>query len=379
MTKTAKRITIIAIVLVIALLVAWPRLDFLKADDKKAAQNPGSQQVGAGGGNIAVDVLVVKTKPLANKIQSTGTILANEEVEIRSEISGKVTGIYFDEGDKVRKGKILVRINDEEQQAQLKRLEYNIKLTQQQESRQKQLLTKEAISQQEYDIALTNLNSIQSEMQQLRAVVDKYTIRAPFNGEIGLRYVSEGSYISPVTPIATMQDIDQVKIEFTVSEQFADMVKQGNTITFFVNGRDKKYTGTVYAVEPRIDLATRSLRVRAKSTNPDRELIPGAFARIELTLETIDKAVLIPTEALIPELNGQKVYLMKGGRAIPAKVETGIRTDREIQITKGLEPSDSLIVTGLLQIKDSVQVQVKEMQQSAKAAKEPSAARQVKP
>jgi membrane fusion protein (multidrug efflux system) len=310
---------------------------------------------------VAVDVVIVKADKLENKIQSTGTIMANEEVELRSEISGKVSQIFFKEGDRVKKGQLLIRINDEEQQAQLKRLEYNIQLNKDLEYRQKRLLDKEAISQQEYDVSLTQFNTIKAELEQLKAVIARYSIRAPFDGIIGLRYISEGSYVSPTSQIAFMQDLDPVKVEFSIPEKYAEQLKSGSKIGFSITGRDKQYEGTVYAVEPRIDLSTRSLRIRATSPNPNHELIPGAFARVQLTLQTIDDAIMIPTEALIPELNGQKVFLYKNGRAKSFPVETGIRTDRQIQIVKGVQSSDSLIVTGLLQLKDSMQVKVKEV------------------
>jgi membrane fusion protein, multidrug efflux system len=173
--------------------------------------------------------------------------------------------------------------------------------------------------------------------------------------------VSAGSYVSPSSQIAFMQDIDPVKIEFSVPEKYAGQVKAGNKIQFTINGVAKQYQGIVYAVEPRIDLATRSLRIRATSPNPDRELLPGAFAKVQLTLNTIDDAVMIPTEALIPELQGQKVFLYKNGVAKSFPVETGIRTERKIQITKGVQVNDSLIITGLLQLKDSMQVNVREI------------------
>ncbi|MDO1447805.1 efflux RND transporter periplasmic adaptor subunit [Rhodocytophaga aerolata] len=376
MNKSVKRGLIVVVIVVGVLIIALPRMDFLKADNKtdpkgQAATGAGASAGGKGGpgaGNVAVDVIVVKSEKLDNKIQSTGTILANEEVELRSEISGKVSRIFFKEGDRVKKGQVLVRINDEEQQAQLKRLQYNIKLNEDQEFRQKRLLEKEAISQQEYDISLTQLNTIRAELQQLDAVIDKYSIRAPFSGIIGLRYISEGSYVSPTSQIAFMQDIDKVKVEFSISEKYAAQVKPGSKIAFSITGRDKQYEGTVYAVEPKIDLATRSVRIRAISPNPDGELFPGAFARVELTLETIDNAIMIPTEALIPELQGQKVFLYKNGRAISSPVETGLRTERAIQITKGVQSNDSLIVTGLLQLKDSTQVKVRDLS-AAEAAK----------
>ena len=309
-------------------------------------------------------MVVVQAQPLSNVIQSNGTLLANEEVDIRSEISGIIQKINFKEGQKVQKGQLLASLNDDELQAQAARLEYTIKLNKEVEYRQQQLLEREAISRQEYDIALADLNTVKADLQRVKAQIARYYIRAPFTGEIGLRYVSEGSYVSPTTQIASMQDIDRVKIEFTVPEKYSDLVQRGDSITFSVRGNERKYKAHVYAVESKIDLATRSLRVRAISPNPDRTLIPGSYARIELTLERIQDAVLVPSEALIPELQGQKVYLLKGGRAIPSRVKTGIRTPREVQVTEGVSPRDSLIVTGLLQVKDSAQVKVKDVKTS---------------
>lgn len=366
MSKPVKRTLIIAIVLVVAALIIVPRLGASKADNPKAAAGApgGGGGPGGPGGPVSVNVVVVQPQPLSNVIQSTGTVLANEEVDIRTEISGIIQKIHFKEGQKVQKGQLLATLNDDELQAQADRLAYTIKLNEQVEYRQKQLLEREAISRQEYDIALADVNTIKADLQRVKAQIARYYIRAPFSGEIGLRYVSEGSYVSPTTQIASMQDIDRVKIEFTVPEKYSDLVQRGDSITFSVRGNERKYKANVYAVESRIDLATRSLRVRAQAGNPDRTLIPGSFAKIELTLNRIDDAVMIPTEALIPELQGQKVYLLKNGRALPSPVKTGIRTAREIQVTEGVSASDSLIVTGLLQLKDSAQVKVRDVKTS---------------
>ncbi|MBC7922834.1 MAG: efflux RND transporter periplasmic adaptor subunit [Ferruginibacter sp.] len=365
MSTTAKRLTFLAISLIVVFLLIYPRLGFLKGDGKKPGSAPGntpaeSRSVRGPGGPVTVDAIVLKSSLLNNKVLSTGTVIANEAVDIRSEISGKITGIFFNEGDNVKKGQLLLRVNDDELQAQLRRIEYNIELNQTQESRQKKLLDKEAISQQEYDVVLTGLNSIQAELQLLRAQIAKFAIRAPFDGIIGLRYVSAGSYISPSTLMASLQDIDPVKVEFSVSERYGDQVKKGDNITFTINGttQDERYAGKVYAVEPKIDLATRSVRVRALCPNPDRKLIPGAFARVELSLGQIDDALMVPTEALVPTVKGQTIFLYRNGLARSLPVQTGIRTERSIQITKGAQPNDSLIVTGLLQLKDSTQVKV---------------------
>ncbi len=364
MNKTTKYALLAVVGLVIVALIIYPRLKPGAADGKKAGPAATGSAAGPGGpaaGPVGVDVVVVKAQPLNNTIQATGTILANEEVEIRPEITGKIEKIQFKEGDKVKKGQLLATINDDELQAQAERLAYTIKLNEQVEYRQKQLLQREAISRQEYDIALADVNTIKADLQRVKAQIDKYYIRAPFSGEIGLRYISEGGYVSPTTLIASLQDIDRVKIEFTVPEKYSDQVQKGDSITFSTGSNQRKHRAVVYAVESRIDLATRSLRVRAQAANPDRNLIPGAFARIELILQTIPDAILIPTEALIPELQGQKVYLLKDGKAMPSIVKTGIRTARKIQVTEGVQARDSVIISGLLQVKDSAAVKVRDV------------------
>jgi membrane fusion protein, multidrug efflux system len=178
---------------------------------------------------------------------------------------------------------------------------------------------------------------------------------------IGLRYISEGGFISPTSLIATMQELNPVKVEFSIPEKYADIVKVGSKLVFTITGKERKYTGTVYAASTKIDLNTRSLTVRAMAANPDKTLTPGAFVKIEFTLENIQDALLIPSEALIPDLGGQKVFVIKNDTARSLPVETGIRTAREVQITKGLNPSDTIIITGLLQVRDKSKVKVEEI------------------
>jgi membrane fusion protein (multidrug efflux system) len=282
MSKPVKRTLIIAIVLVVAALIIVPRLGTSKADNPKAG--PGGAPGGGGGpggpgGPVAVNVVVVQPQPLNNIIQSNGTVLANEEVEVRSEISGIIKKIHFKEGQKVQKGQLLATLNDDELQAQAERLAFTVKLNEQVEYRQKQLLEREAISRQEYDIALADVNTVKADLQRVRAQIARYYIRAPFSGEIGLRYVSEGSYVSPTTQIASMQDIDQVKIDFTVPEKYSDLVQRGDSVSFTVGSADKKYGALVYAVESKIDLNTRSLRVRALADNRKHASFRGLSPR----------------------------------------------------------------------------------------------------
>lgn len=355
MSKTVKRILTITIVLVIVFLIALPKLDFLKAQDNAEANTAAARSENP---TIPVSAVVVAPQKLDNKIQVTGAIQANESLEIKSEISGKVTSINFEEGQRVRKGSLLLTINNEELLAQLEKFKYSKKLREESEYRQRMLLEKEAISQEEYDQALTELNTAMADIRLIEAQISKARIRAPFDGIIGLRYVSEGSYISPQTTIATFSNIDPAKVEFSIPGKYSNDVQVGNLIEFRTESSDDTYEGKIYAIEPQIDPETRTLRMRAISPNEDRKLLPGQFARVDLILDREDDALLVPSQAVIPEMNGHKVFVVNNGVAESRSVEVGIRTNRNVEIRSGIRAQDTVIISGLLQIKQGSQLDV---------------------
>lgn len=345
-------------VVIIAIIFLKPGQWFSNdGGDKKGTAQPGT----GGAPPVGINAVVLKPEFLENKIYATGTILANEEVELRSEIAGRITGIHFTEDAIVSKGQLLVKINDSDFQAQLKKLKLQEKLASEDENRKRQLLEVRGISQEEFDRAQNLVSTLNADIQYIEAQIRKTEIRAPFDGVIGLRHVSEGGYISNTSLIANMQDLDPVKVEFNVPEKYADLVKKGSKISFTITGREKKYTGTVYAASTKIDLNTRTLTIRALAPNPDRALTPGAFVKIEFALENIKDALLVPSEAIVPELGGQKVFVVRNDTARTVKVETGIRTEKEVQVTKGLQPNDTVITTGILQIREKSPVKVKQV------------------
>ncbi len=345
-----KGLIIIVIVAVIGL--ALPKVKSIFSAKKSENRNPAFIP------ELAVKAFIARPQKFENKIFVTGTVLANEEIEIRSEISGKVEKIFFNEGSRVKKGDILVKVDDSELQAQLLKTQYQKKLAEEKEYRQRLLLEKEAISRQEYDIALTELNTLEAEIQLIKARIDKTEIRAPFDGVIGLRYVSVGSYISPSVKISTLQNIDTLKLEFSIPEKYIRLVNVGDRINFKVQGSDKRYTAVIYAIDPKIDPTTRTLQVRAIFPNKNHEVLPGSFAEIEVVLEEIPNAILIPSEAIIPSAEGSKVFVYNQGKAFERNVETGIRTERFIQIKSGLNPGDTVLTTGLLQLKSGFKVRI---------------------
>lgn len=324
---------------------------------KETPATPGGR--GRSAGAVPVEVKVLETELLLNTVFTTGSILANEKIDLRPEVSGRVTGIFFEEGAVVPKGKLLLKINDSDLQAQLKRNEAQGQMLKDDEYRQKKLLEIKAISQEEYDIAYNQLMVNQADRQLLEAQIAKTEIVAPFTGKIGLRLVSPGSYVASNTTIATLQQLDPVKIEFDIPEKYSGYVNEGLDISFSVENMDSVFTGKVYAMESSIAQETRTLKVRARCNNPQYLLRPGTFARVHLTLERFENAIKIPSEAVITEINGSFAYVCRGGKANYIPVKTGIRTENEIQITDGLGVGDSLIVTGLLQIANGTSVMPK--------------------
>jgi membrane fusion protein (multidrug efflux system) len=309
----------------------------------------------AGPAAEAPPVLEVETRRLTpvrmvERLATTGTIEADEQLTVRSEIAGTVAAIGFDEGTTVAAGTLLIQLDAEELTAQRDRALFRVELARQRETRQADLLGQGLISQDDYDITLNQLNVLEAELRLAAAALEKTEIRAPFAGRIGFRSVSLGAAITPATPIARLQKIDPVKVEFTVPERYAAAVRLGDRIQFRVKGSQDQRSGQVYAIEPEVDRGTRSLRARARSANADGTLLPGAFADVEIVVSEVTDALTVPAIAVIPELGGKKVFVVEDGRATPRMVETGIRTDTEVQIVRGLQAEDEVIVSGVQQL-----------------------------
>jgi membrane fusion protein (multidrug efflux system) len=241
------------------------------------------------------------------------------------------------------------------------RAKYRQALAEQEAERKRQLFERKLASQEEHDVAVNELNIVKADIQIIQAQIAKTEIRAPFDGVIGLRYVSEGSYISPTTRITTLQDYNSVKVDFTVPEKYARQIRRGDRISFTVEGAAQKFAGAVYAVEVKIDPATRTLHIRALSPNPYGVLIPGAFANVEVGLKE-KETLTIPSYALIPELKGQRIFVYKNGKAESQSVEIGSRTDEFVEVTHGVQAGDTLITSGILQLRPGMVVQPVEAQ-----------------
>ncbi len=353
MNKTVRRILFYIVLAGVLIYLADRKFHFI-SEGAAVAVGP----AGGSGGSLPVSAKVIKPQPLDEKLVVTGTLVANEAVEITSEVTGIVEKIYFKEGARVKKGDLLLKLNVDDQEAQLEKFKFSKKLREASEYRQRQLLEKQAISQEEYEIALTELNTTNADVKILEVQIAKSSIRAPFDGIIGLRYISDGAFINSSTRIASLININPIKVEFSIPGKYGPVVSDGDKIYFTTDASDKTYEGTVYAVQPQVDQTTRTLSIRATSDNSEGELFPGLFTKIEVILSHKDNALMVPSIAVVNDLSGHKVFLENNGKVVEQKVTVGIRTATEIEIIDGLKAEDTVITSGILQIRPGSSVEV---------------------
>ena len=335
---------VLAVVIYVVYALFFPKSSDAKTGEPK--MNKG------GGGAISAQIFVVNTAEFTNGIQAVGTLLANEEVDIVSEIAGKIVGVYFEEGKAVTKNQLLVKVEDTDLQAQLKRAEYQLKLTSERLERQKILLDKEAVSREEFDHVQTDYNILLADIELLKTKIAKTEIRVPFSGTIGFRDVSVGSYLQPNTLISHLSDQYKLKVEFSIPERYAATSLIGKKILFKTESSNKNHEAIVYAVDSKIDIATRTVIVRGMYNNTKENLKSGMFVRLTLVTETASNVILIPTEAIVPEMDGKKVWVISDGKAQSRQVTTGFRSNNNIEILSGLEVGDTVMITGLMQVRE---------------------------
>jgi membrane fusion protein (multidrug efflux system) len=285
-----------------------------------------------------------------------GTLLPNEEVELISEASGKVVGIFFEEGKPVSDRQLLLKVDDAELQAQLRRAEYQLNLSGERLNRQRILLEKDAVSREEFDQVQTDYNILQTDIDLLKTKIAKTEIRAPFAGTIGFRGVSLGSYLQVNTIIARLIDQNKLKLEFAIPEKYGTLFLTGKKINFRTEVSPQDFEAVVYAVDPKVDIATRTITVRGLYYNTGGKLSAGMFARINLIVEQSEEALLIPTEAVVQDMEGKKVWIVSNGKAQSQRITPGFRSNNQVEVITGLQAGDTIMVTGLMQVREGVAV-----------------------
>lgn len=322
----------------------------------------GGQREGAGAkarsGPMSLTGVVVQATSLNDQISSTGTLMANNSIVVSNQVPGRLVHLGFKEGQHVAKGALLAKIDDADLQAQLSKSISDETLAESTLARQKDNLAANGIAQQDYDAAVNALADIKAEIAALRAQIANTEVRAPFPGTVGLRSVSEGAYLPAFTNIADLQELDPMKLDFTVPQLYNGRLSVGDSVKFTVESSPKLHTGTIYAFEPGVDPATGGLHARALCSNPDRSLVPGAFAKVLVNLKQIEGALMVPSQAVVPVLNGQQVLLCKNGKALPVPVTMGLRNDSTVQLTSGIQAGDTVLTSGMMQLRPGMAVKV---------------------
>lgn len=326
--------------------------DELTAADKMAGGNKQKN----GKKTLNVNAKIIKPQLLTDAFTTTGVLLPDEEVDLSFESSGKVVEINFEEGSAVKKGQLLAKVNDRQLQAQLKRLVAQLKLAEDRVFRQNALLERDAVSKEAYEQVKTDLATLNADIDIVKANISLTELRAPFDGVIGLRQISVGSYASPTTIVAKLTKISPLKVQFSVPERYASQIKKGTNLNFKIEGKLDAFSAKVYAVESTIDPNLHQFTARALYPNTNHALLPGRYASILLKKEEIPNAIAIPTEAIVPEMGKDKVFLYKSGKAEPTEVITGVRTDAEVEIVRGLQMGDTIITSGTLQLRTGLPV-----------------------
>jgi membrane fusion protein (multidrug efflux system) len=319
--------------------------------ETKTQQNNNSRPQGASG-------YIVHYGNIGEALTLPAQILASESTEIHPETSGIIRSLDIKEGEIVQEGALLAKLNDDELQAQLKKLNVQLQIAMKTEERNKELLSINGISQQEYDISFLQVNNLRADIELTEALIRKTEVRAPFTGKIGFRNISPGAYVTPAITLTHIRQINTLKLELSIPDKYAARIKEGNALNFNVQGSLKKFSAKVYAVESYVNEQNRGMSIRCIVTSKDPLLLAGTFATVHLNMGNQTPALLIPTQAVIPQARGKKVIAYKNGRAQMTEVQTGIRDSVQIEILSGLQEGDTILTTGLMSVKNDSPVKL---------------------
>jgi membrane fusion protein (multidrug efflux system) len=360
MNKKIKILLIGAIALLILGMAFFPSIKKLLASETQT-ELPARGAGDTGRSGLVVAATVLEPQTLNNMFRITGVLLPDEEVDLTFETSGKITDIFFREGSFVEEGTLLAKVNDAPLQAELKKLEAQLPLAEDRLYRQQTLLEKDAISQETYQSVYTQLETLKADIELVKARIRQTELRAPFSGMIGLRQVSEGAYASPTVVVSSLTKISPLKIEFSITENFVNLVRPGSEISFKVENDLETYHATVYAVESRLDIQTLNLFARARYANPDGKIKPGQSAKIEIKLDQKENAIMIPSIASVKEMGRDIAYVYENGKAREVEIITGMRTSSSVEVISGLTVGDTLLTTGVMQLRSGMPVKIGQM------------------
>lgn len=306
---------------------------------------------------VAIDVSIAKLEKHSNPVEANGSVLAFEYVELKPEVAGRITQLNIKEGMPVSEGTLLVKLNDEDLQAQLRKYRSQLDLAVKNEKRLKSLLSVNGLNQADYDQALVQVNNLNADIDYTLAMIAKTEIRAPFSGTVGLRNVSKGAYVTQQNIIATIQQTNALKVDFVLPEIYASAVKQGLKVKV-INDKGISFNATVIGIEPQVNTSTRNLKIRA-ILESGASVSPGSFVRVVFNEGEERERILINTNSIIPETRFKKVVLIKNGVAEFVKVETGFRSESKVEIISGLTAGDTFAINGILFLKPGSPIKIK--------------------
>ena len=361
MRKPVKILVVVGIILLILGMIIYPKIknSFVSNNEQTPAPSMGSPR----SQSLSVNAVVLKPQSLNDVFRTKGVLLPDEEVDLTFETSGKITELNFKEGSFVNKGQLLAKVNDAPLQAELKKLESQLPLAQERVYRQRTLLAKDAVSQEAFETVTTELDKLKADIELVKARIAQTELRAPFSGMIGLRMVSEGAYASPQVMISKLTKISPLKIEFSVNERQESEIVDGTKLSFTVENDLNTYEASVYAVETSLEASTLSLKARARYSNPGGKMKPGRSANIEIQLREITNTLVIPSMSSIAEMGQDIVYTYKNGKAHRVVLTKGLRTASSVQVLEGLSIGDTLLTTGVMQLRDGMNVSIAQLEE----------------
>lgn len=359
MNKRNKIIVFTAIGLLILGMIFLPQIKSVVGWKNEKSPGVAGRTPGGARQQLSVTASVLVPQTLKSDLYiARGILLPDEEVNLTFETSGKITEIHFNEGSFVQKGQLLAKVNDAPLQAELRKLQAQIPLAEDRVYRQKTLLEKDAISQETYQAINTDLEKLKADIELVQSKIDQTELRAPFSGVIGLRQVSVGAYASPSVEISRVTKVSPLKLEFSMNENQVSIIKPGTDIKFTVANDLNIYSAEVYAVESQLDPTTLTLKARARYANANGELKPGISGNIEALLSETPNSIVIPTISSITEMGRDIAYVYKNGVAHEVEIIKGQRTASHVQILSGLSEGDTLLTTGVMQLRDGMPVSI---------------------
>ena len=332
----------VIILMILAKLFLFPS----KEIPKQGSQAPAASK----GGTMPVNIFLAKEQNNVNEIYASGSILANEEVDLKSEISGRLVRLNIREGAMVQKGQLIAKLNDADILARLKKIKFEEELAKQIEARQKKLLDINAISKEEYDISVNKVNTLSADKEALEVAYAQTEVRAPFSGKIGLKNISVGAYLTSSITIATLVQTNPLKMDFSIPEKYASRMVTGKKVNFQFEGSKQAHEATILALDPKIDDVLRTLKVRTTFNNASGKFMPGMFVKVNAPIGSTN-SIMVPSETIIPFVGGKKMFLLKNGMAEEREVITGLRTENMVEVLEGIGKGDSIVASGFMSIK----------------------------